>query len=458
MNNGTTYIDQLKTFINFASISADEKQKKNIYACAEWLVHHLLSIGLQNAKMYYTSSHPVVYAEYLTHPSNQTILFYGHYDVQPIDPINKWHNPPFQPVIKDDFIYGRGSSDDKGQLFIHVKAVEQLLKSGNSLPINIKFIIEGAEEVGSTGLKDFITDHKELLRSNVVVVSDTKMASINTPAITYSLRGALNVEVSIQTSKKDLHSGTFGGCVPNAAAVLSEFIYKLHSKDGSIAIPHFYDDVEQVSEQERKFMQLSGIPDVKILSDAESKKDWGERNYTLYERTTIRPSLSVTGIAAGYQGEGVKNVIPSAASVKLNFRLVNNQRPQKVKFLLDNYLKSILPDDAFVKTVYSSFANPVVFSRSNPYLTAATKSIEDTFHNKVKLIRAGGTIPAVDYLSTILKIPVVLMGFAQASDNMHAPNERFYLPNFFRGIKTIQKFIVNTSQIGESRELFTYNY
>jgi acetylornithine deacetylase/succinyl-diaminopimelate desuccinylase-like protein len=445
MSPQTNYIEQLKAFINFPTVSSDASKKEPIRRCAQWLVDQLLSIGMQKAGTFTTSSYPVVYAEYITPASCQTILFYGHYDVQPTDPEDKWSSPPFKAVVKDHYLIGRGASDDKGQLFIHIKAVEQLIKSKTSLPVNIKFLIEGAEEVGSSGLKEFISRHKDLLRCDVVVVSDTKMAALNVPAITYSLRGALNAEVFIQTSKKDLHSGTFGGCIPNAAIFLSTLIHGLHHPDHTIAITDFYKDVRVENKEEIAFMKRNGLRDSEILADAESRWGWGEAGFSLYERSTIRPSLSITGIKGGFQGSGVKNVIPSAASVKLNFRLVPDQRPEKVQALFEHYLKAVLPAFVKVQTVFSSPANPVTVSRRNLYITAAANALNKVFHQHPKMIRAGGTIPAVDFLTTSLKVPVVLLGFAQASDNMHAPNEKFYLPNFFRGVEAVKYFILNVS-------------
>ena len=440
MKEKESIIKELSTLISFATISSDESRRPAIVNCARWLQQHFYSIGMQKAEVYSTSSHPVVYAEHITHPSRKTILFYGHYDVQPIDPVEKWNTPPFKAVVKGNFICGRGASDDKGQMFIHIKAVEKLL-GNKALPVNIKFLIEGAEEIGSAGLRDFIASHNKLLSCDATVVSDTKMMSLNEPAITYSLRGSLNAEVTIQTAKKDLHSGTFGGCVPNAAIALSDFISRLHCNDYSIAIPGFYDDVEKIPIQERRFIQASGITDDIVNRDAEAFFAWGEKNYTMHERSTIRPSLSVTGVTSGFQGPGVKNVIPSVASAKINFRLVPQQNPNRIRFLLDNYIRKILPANTRVKTDYSSFANPVRVSKDNFYVKTAARAYESVFQRKVKFLQNGGTIAAVDHLHSILNTPVVLMGFAQAGDNMHAPNEKFYLPNFFRGIDTVALFL-----------------
>jgi acetylornithine deacetylase/succinyl-diaminopimelate desuccinylase-like protein len=446
MNSNAAILNQLKEFIAFSTVSSDEKSWQQMLLCVQWLRKHFIEIGMRRVNIFSTSANPVVYAEYLVNPSFKTVLFYGHYDVQPADPVNKWHSPPFKAVIKDNYIYGRGASDDKGQLFIHIKAVEKLLKSGKPLPVNIKFLIEGAEEIGSAGLKHFIAVHKELLRCDVAVVSDTKMAGISSPAITYSLRGSLNAAICIKTGSKDLHSGTFGGYVPNAALTLCNFISSLYNADDTIAVPGFYDDVKIPSQHEREFIQANGIPDKKLLNDAGVFTLWGEKKYSLHERSTIRPSLSVTGINAGFQGKGTKNSIPFTATVKLNFRLVPDQLPEKIAMLLNDYVEKLLPGAA-VKKVYSSFNKPVSAAVSSPYVKAAANAYSKVFKHKTAFLQNGGTVGAVDYLQTILDVPVVLMGFAQADDNMHAPDEKFYLPNFFRGIDTVIHFIKNISAI-----------
>ncbi len=439
-------INQLKSFLSFPSISA-ESSKEALKDCAIWLYNYLKEIGLQTVKIHTTKLHPIVYAEYVSLPSLKTILFYGHYDVQPVDPVNKWHSHPFKAIIKGDHIYGRGASDDKGQLFIHLKAIEKLIKRTGLLPVNVKFLIEGAEEIGSAGLQEFIIENAKMLKCDAVVVSDTKMLSEDIPAITYSLRGALNAEIKVQTSEKDLHSGTFGGCVPNATIVLSDFLNSLHNTDHSIAIKDFYNDVTQISSEERNFMLNNGPSDKDILRDAGTDTMWGEKGYSLYEKTTIRPSLSVTGISGGYQGEGVKNVIPSTAGAKLNFRLAMGQKPETVQALLNRHIEERIPAGIGFQVKYSSPGYPVGFTRDNKYIIAASNAYEKVFNVKPCLIRSGGTIPAVDYLHTILHAPVVLMGFAQAGDNMHAPDEKFYLPNFFRGIDTIINFIINIGKM-----------
>lgn len=440
-------LHHLQQFISYPSISSDKHKKEQIAACAKWLKDHLLSVGMHHAQIFETSAHPVVYAGYKVQAFLPTILFYGHYDVQPVDPLNKWETSPFNATIKGDYMYGRGASDDKGQLFIHIKAVEDLIKKTGSLPVNVKFLIEGSEEIGSAGLNEFILKHAQMLQCDAVVVSDTKMLSEDIPAITYSLRGALNAEIAVQTSAKDLHSGTFGGCIPNAVNILSSLLSSLHNNDNSIAIKDFYKGVITISNEERNFMRSNGPSDSNILRDAATHIAWGEKGYSLYERTTIRPSLAVTGVSGGYQGEGVKNVIPSTALAKLNFRLVTGQKPGTVQALLNRHIKEKIPEGIAFTIKYSSQANPVSFTRNNRYIIAACKAYEKVFKVTPHLIRSGGTIPAVDHLHNILKAPVVLMGFAQASDNMHAPNEKFYLPNLFRGIETSAWFIKNVAAL-----------
>jgi acetylornithine deacetylase/succinyl-diaminopimelate desuccinylase-like protein len=430
----------LKEFIAFPSVSHHPWQRQSLVDCAAWLAGHLYEVGMKRVKVFPTSSYPVVYAEYSVDKDLPTVLFYGHYDVQPADPLGKWVTPPFRPVIMGDYIIGRGASDDKGQLFIHIKAVEKLLRRTQSLPVNVKFLIEGAEEIGSTGLEEFIFRQKELLHCNCILVSDTKMVAPGQPAITYSLRGSLNAELELRTMAGDLHSGIFGGYVPNAALKMCQFISGLYNKDQSISIPHFYDDVHDPSPAERAFMALNGPGEKGLLQDAAAYAHWGEARFNMYERATIRPSLSVTGLTSGYQGKGVKNVIPAVASVKLNFRLASGQEPERIRKLLEAHIFRNIPD-AGIKITYSSANHPVTIPRNNYYIRAAALACEKVFGRKPKFLQNGGTIGAVDHLYSTLNVPVVLLGFARGGDNLHAPNERFYLPDFFNGIDTIKEFL-----------------
>ena len=440
-------IEDLKQFLRFPSISTDSSKKSSVADCAKWLCIYLKKIGLQRVVLHPTKLHPIVYAEQIAHPSFKTILFYGHYDVQPVAPVSKWKYPPFEPVIINNHIYGRGASDDKGQLFIHVKAIEYIFKSQIPLKVNIKCLYEGEEEIGSPNLPAFILDFKKMLACDAAVVSDTKMLSADIPAITYSLRGSLNAEIIIRGQSKDLHSGTFGGMVLNPVDILCRMVSGLTDAYGKISIPGFYSDVLPVSQNERWYMKKSAPSDAVLLKDAGVKNSWGEPGFTNYERTTIRPSAVVTTLVAGYTGEGSKNAIPSEASMKLNIRLAPRQNPGKIASLLNSYFKTKIPDGFKFKIRYSSPTSPVEVSRTNIYVQAAANAYTKAFTRQPVFLRSGGTIPVVSMLTNELNVTVVMMGFALISDNMHAPDEKFYLPNFFRGIETIAEFIQNISNL-----------
>lgn len=426
MQKNLQYIEQLKTFLTFESISADTSKRQSVAACARWIYEHLKTAGLKKVEIYPTKLHPIVYAEYLSDPSYKTILFYGHYDVQPVDPIDKWQHPPFKPVIINNHIYARGASDDKGQLFIHIKAIEQLLKDTGSLPVNVKCLFEGEEEIGSPNLGSFIQVNKSKLQCDVAVVSDTKMLSADQPAITYSLRGALNTELVIKSSSKDLHSGTFGGMIQNPAHIISKIISDIHDADYKVRIPGFYNNVRAIDPNERDFMKQNGPSDESMLKDAAAGISFGEKGYSNYERTTIRPSVVISGITSGYQGEGVKNVIPSEASVKINMRLVSDQNPEMIAESLLSFIKNRLPDGFSYQLTFSSMVNPVEVPRNHRYLHAAVDAYRKSFLKPPVLLRSGGTIPVVGMFKKILNTSTVLMGFALATDDMHAPNEKFF--------------------------------
>ena len=440
-------IEDFKTFLRLPTISSDSTKKQAIQDCAQWLSNHLKTIGLQKVMVFQTKQHPIVYGEYIADPSLKTILFYGHYDVQPVVPVSDWKFPPFHPTIVDDHMYARGASDDKGQMFVHIKAIESVLRNKNSLRANIKCLFEGEEEIGSPHLPSFMHANKDLLRSQVAVVSDTKMLSANQPAITYSLRGSLNAEIVIKTAAKDLHSGTFGGMVNNPTNVLSNIISNIHDEHGRIKIPGFYSGIVDESQQERSYMQVTGPPDEALRLDAGISKNWGEPGFSNYERTTIRPSVVVTTLQSGHIGEGCKNVLPSVAIAKINMRIVKGQHPKQIALLFANFVKQNIPPGASYKLKFSSASDPVEVSRRNPYLRAAADAYAKAFGRTPVFIRSGGTIPVVRLFHDQFQIPVVLMGFALASDNMHAPNEKFYLPNLFRGIRTSIQFIKNVSTI-----------
>ena len=441
------YLNDLATFVSFPTISSDSSNKKAMHDCANWLAKHLRRIGMQKVRVFTTKGHPLVFAEYIKHPSYKTILFYGHYDVQPVDPVDKWKTPPYKLAVKEDYMYGRGCSDDKGQLFIHIKAVERLLKQNKGVPVNVKFLIEGEEEIGSTNLEAFMGKQRDLLKADVAVISDTKMKDIDTPAITYALRGSFNMEVKLTGLKKDLHSGTFGGTIYNPIQALSWMVSSIYSARGKIQIPGFYDQVQQLSAHTRSTLRMDGPTGQSVLSDAGAIEDWGEAGFSPYERTTIRPSLSFTTVTGGYQGEGFKNSIPSYALVKMNIRLVPYQNAAVIALLIKEYLRSICTNNYLIDIKESSYTYPVLVSTNNAYIQAARHAYEKVFPKETAFLRSGGTIPAVAMFDRILKIPLVLMGFAQATDNMHGPNENFYIPNFFRGMRTIIQFMYNVSKL-----------
>jgi acetylornithine deacetylase/succinyl-diaminopimelate desuccinylase-like protein len=445
--NFFAFISQLADFISIQSISAEQKHRDDIIKCAKWLAAHLQKIGLEHVNIIPTEKHPIVYADWLHAHDKPTLLIYGHYDVQPVDPLNEWNDDPFSGRIKNGSIYGRGTADDKGQLFIHVKALEYYLRNENRLPINIKCIFEGAEEIGSPGLDVFLRENAIALRSDVAVVSDTKIPSVTQPAITYSLRGMLGLELEVSGQKQDLHSGTFGGTIHNPLQVLCEMIAAMHDKNGRITIPGFYNSVQEVGPSQRNYMRNVGQPDMTIAKDAGATTLWGEKEYSAYERTTIRPSLSINGIKGGYQGDGPKAIIPSKASAKISFRLVPAQEPMMIEKLFREYIMSIKPEGINCNIRKVASAKPVIVNLDNPYIRAASSAYKNAFNNETIFLASGGTIPIVNLLQESLKIPTVLMGFALPTDNLHGPNEHFSLSNFYKGILTSLNFMHELSKI-----------
>lgn len=435
-NNQTRFLTELQEFVRFPSISAQDEYQKALNKCAGWLVAHLRRVGFKKARIMRTRKHPLIYAERMQSRSLPTLLVYGHYDVQPPEPLNEWQSAPFEPMVKNNYLYGRGASDDKGQLFVWIKALESYLQTQGALPVNVKCIFEGEEEIGSANLIEFMSEHKDALRADVAVVSDMSILAPDKPAITYALRGTLNLELEIRGAEQDLHSGNFGGAIHNPIQALCEIIAKLHDENGKIQIPGFYDRVPQLDESERRYMSRVGDSDKEILKDARARKGWGEEEFTLYERMTLRPSLSVVGITGGYQGQGTKAIIPAKASAKLNFRLVPDQKPEEIARLFCEHIARLTPPTvhSFVQTQFA--AKPVVVSRNNPFTRAAISAYRKGFGAHPVFIRSGGTVPPVSAINERLNIPVIMFGFALPDDKLHSPNERFYLPNFFKGIDT----------------------
>ncbi|MFL6258568.1 MAG: dipeptidase [Thermoanaerobaculia bacterium] len=442
---------ELKRFVRFPSISAQSAHAEDVRACAEWLAQQLQRIGMAGVRLIATPRHPIVYAEWLRAPGKTTVLIYGHYDVQPPDPLKDWRTPPFEPTVRGQHLYGRGSADDKGQLFAHVKALESYLRTAGRLPVNVKCLFEGEEEIGSPNLKPFLTKHAGELAADAAVVSDTRMLGPRQPALTYSLRGGLSLELEVTGPAKDLHSGTVGGAVHNPLQVLCEIVTCLHDREGHIAIPGFYDRVRPLDPRERSYMATVGPSDAKILADAKTERSWGEPGFSLYERTTVRPSMSICGLTGGYQGEGSKAIIPAHASAKLNFRLVPEQDPAEIEALVRHHLARLTPATVRSQVKTQLRARPAEIDRRHAAIRAAARAYKRGFGAAPVFLRSGGSIPVVNLFQEILGIPTALMGFGLPTDRIHAPNERFYLPNFERGIATCAAFLEEMALVRSER-------
>jgi acetylornithine deacetylase/succinyl-diaminopimelate desuccinylase-like protein len=433
------FLDELLDLLKIPSVSADNSHQTDMIRCAEAVKKSLMDAGVSKAEIYTTKGHPIVYAEKIEDVSKPTVLVYGHYDVQPADPLELWHSAPFEPVIKNGMIFARGSADDKGQFFMHVKALEIMNKSG-PLACNIKFIIEGEEEIGSPSLGLFVAANKELLKADVILISDTAMISLDTPSIDIGVRGLAYIQVEITGPNRDLHSGVYGGAVANPVTILARMIAGCHDENNRIRIPGFYDDVLESSEAERKKMAASPFDEKKYMRDLGVKALWGEKGYSTNERTGIRPTLELNGIWGGYQGEGSKTVLPSKASAKISARLVPNQTSVKITSLLLDYFRKIAPPAVSVHAFELHGGEPYLTPMDSLAYRAAEKAIEASFGKKPVPVRGGGSIPICALFEKELGIKIVFMGFGLDSDNLHSPNEKFNIDNFYKGIETIPYF------------------
>jgi acetylornithine deacetylase/succinyl-diaminopimelate desuccinylase-like protein len=435
-------LSELIEFLQIPSISAQPRFKSRVEEAAEWLRSQLLAAGFPRAEIRPTPGHPVVYAEWLpASPAAPTVLVYGHYDVQPPEPLDLWRTEPFEPTVVGEDLYGRGASDDKGQLFTHIKAVEAYHRTAGAPPVNIKCIFEGEEEIGSPNLDPFIHEHKELLAADVAVISDSHILGKDRPAIVYGLRGLSYIEVEVVGPARDLHSGSYGGAVRNPINALAEMIAGLHDPDGHITVPGFYDRVRPLTPDERA--ELAKIPFDRQawLAGAGISRDWGEPEFTIIERTGARPTLDVNGIWGGYTGDGTKTVLPSKAFAKISMRLVPDQEPGEIAGLVQDHLGAIAPPTVAVQVREMSRGNPAIVRRDSPAMQAAFGAYQEAFGQEPVFIREGGSIPVVATLQKELGIETVLMGFGLPDDNLHAPNEKFHLPNFYRGIQTVIHFL-----------------
>jgi acetylornithine deacetylase/succinyl-diaminopimelate desuccinylase-like protein len=437
--NKDRFLDELMELLRIPSVSADSTHQKDMERCAEAVKKSLQDAGVTRAEIFATAGHPVVFGEKIVDPAKPTVLVYGHYDVQPADPLELWHSAPFEPVIKNGMIYARGSADDKGQFFMHVKALEIMNQSG-PLACNIKFIIEGEEEIGSPNLGDFVASHKELLKADVILISDTSMISLETPSIEIGVRGLAYIQVEVTGPNRDLHSGVYGGAVANPVTMLARMIATCHDENNHILIPGFYDDVLESSTEERKKMAAAPFDEKIYMKDLGIQAVWGEKGYSTNERTGIRPTLELNGIWGGYQGEGSKTVLPSKASAKISARLVPNQTSGKITAMLLDYFKKIAPPGVTVNAFELHGGEPYMTPIDSLAYIAAEKAIEASFGKKPIPQRGGGSIPICSILEKELGIKIVFMGFGLDSDNLHSPNEKYNIDNFYKGIETIPYF------------------
>ena len=437
--NKERFLNELLELLRIPSISARSEHKQDMVRCAEAVKQRLTEAGADRAEIYSTEGHPVVFAEKIFNKTLPTVLVYGHYDVQPADPLNLWNSPPFEPVIKDGKIYARGSCDDKGQFYMHVKALE-IMNNTNTLPVNIKFIIEGEEEVGSPNLGKFVTQNKQLLEADVVLISDTAMISLENPSIDIGVRGLSYIEVEVTGPNRDLHSGVYGGAVANPITILAKMIASCHDENNHITIPGFYDNVAEVSKSERKLLAEAPFDKDEFKKDLGIKKLWGEKGYTTNERTGIRPTLEVNGIWGGYTGEGSKTVLPSKAFAKISARLVPDQSTADITKKLIAYFEENAPESVTVKAIEYHGGEPYMTPIDSPAYKAAAKAIKTTFGKDPVPVRGGGSIPICALFEEELGIKIVFLGFGLDSDNLHSPNEKFDLANFYKGIETIPYF------------------
>jgi acetylornithine deacetylase/succinyl-diaminopimelate desuccinylase-like protein len=432
--NRERYLDELKAFLAIPSISALPQHAGDVKRCADWCADEMRRIGMQNVRLIETPGNPVVYGDWLGAPDAPTILFYGHYDVQPVDPLDLWQSPPFEAAVRDGEIYARGSADDKGQVFMHFKAIEAHLKQNGKLPVNMKIILEGEEEVGSVNLDNFIRDHRSELGADVVVISDSPMFARGVPSICYGLRGLVYFQIDLRGSSTDLHSGSFGGAVVNPAFALSQMLAQMKDRSGRIKIPGFYDDVVALQEEERKAWASLPFNEKAYRKDFGIPKVFGETGYTTLERTWARPTFEVNGLLSGFTGEGAKTVLPAVAMAKVSMRLVPNQTPDKIAELFEAHVRDVAPKTVELTITRMHGGKPWMTSYDNPFVQAAGRAIERGFGRKPVFTREGGSIPVVSTFQEELGLPSVLFGVGLPDENAHAPNEKLDVANFHGGV------------------------
>jgi acetylornithine deacetylase/succinyl-diaminopimelate desuccinylase-like protein len=428
------YVDELKHYLAIPSISALPQHKADVRRTAEWSAEEMRRIGLQNVRLIETPGFPVVYGDWLGAEGAPTILFYGHYDVQPVDPLELWESPPFEATVRDGELYARGAADDKGQVFMHFKAIEAHLKQNGRLPVNMKIILEGEEEVGSANLDNFVKDHRDELKADVVVISDSPMFDRGIPSICYGLRGLVYFQIDLRGTRSDLHSGSFGGAVANPAFVLANILAQMKDRSGRIKIPGFYDDVRELRDEERDQWKRLPFNEKRYAKELGAPKLFGETGYSTLERVWARPTFEVNGILSGFTGEGAKTVIPAVAMAKVSMRLVPNQDPDKIAKLFEDYINKVAPKTVEIKVTRMHGGKPWMTEFDNRFVQAAGRAIEKGFGKTPVFNREGGSIPVVATFQEILGLPSVLFGVGLPDENAHAPNEKLDLGNFHGGI------------------------
>ena len=438
-NNKDRFLSELLDLLRIPSVSARSEHNNDMIYCAEMVASRLRAAGADLVEVCATAGHPIVYGEKIINPNFPTVLVYGHYDVQPADPLELWNSPPFEPMIKEGKIFARGACDDKGQMYMHVKAFETMMQTG-TLACNIKFMIEGEEEVGSINLGKFVVENKSRLKADVILISDTSMISMETPSLDVGLRGLAYMEVEVVGPNRDLHSGVYGGAVANPATILAKLIASLHDENNHIAIPGFYNDVIGLTQEERSDLNAAPFNQNEYNDDLGIATEWGEKGFSTLERTGTRPTLEVNGIWSGYTGEGAKTVLPSKANAKISMRLVPNQNSDTISRIFSEHFNKIAPPTVKVKVTAHHGGEPYLTpTDSIPYL-AGSKAIEATFGKKPVPTRSGGSIPIVALFERELGLKSMLFGFGLDSDNLHSPNEKYDIFNYYKGIETIPYF------------------
>lgn len=445
-NNRGEHLNELKEFLRIPSISALSEHKGDMKFAAEWLAESMKKVGLENVSIDETKGHPVVYADWLHAEGKPTILVYGHYDVQPVDPLNLWESQPFDPQVRDNKLFARGASDDKGQVYMHVKAIEALMETEGALPVNVKFCIEGEEEIGSPNLPEYVLANTEKLAADIIVISDTGMQGPGKPAVCYGLRGLTGVQIEVKGANSDLHSGLYGGGVQNSIHALVEVLDSFRDAEGTIQVEGFYDNVRAITDEERAAYAALDFDEEALKKELGVDALFGEKGYTHLERTWVRPTLEINGVFGGFSGEGIKTVLPAEAGAKITCRLVPDQDPDEIVAKLTAHIEKHKPVGVSVKVTEFDKGKPFITPFDHPAIQAAGRSYEKVYNVPTAYVRGGGSIPIVAAFDEILGLPVVLMGFGLASENFHAPNEHFHLENFDQGLRVIGDYYYEIAQ------------